>query len=387
MKKILVIAYEFPPIRASNDRTYHFCRYLPQFGWNPIVVAPRKPSPWLPPFDLSLSIPSEIEVHDAPAMRGFGFLAKNKFLRVYLNSLFFFLSSYNAGGKILEREKDSVKFILASIPTAMCLLAAYRLSKKFGVPLLLDFRDPHYPSRLYKKHYFQALQHARQIITTTEVYKQELVRQGAPGDKISVIPNGTDFSLIEKLRREKPANKPSIFTVIYAGGYFKIYRVDTFIKSLAMHFKDQAIKFVIVGKPDEGQEGLVAFTQEHGLLNVEFKGRLSQEDTIKELLSASVAYNGSSHPGGLGGKMYDYLACGLPILGYNPWDSSTHSFITKYNVGLTTDKEDQLTQNLEFLYKNPSAVERFRNTGLNIVKKFDRKHLAKTLAEAMDRLI
>jgi len=38
--RVLMIAYHFPPLRGSSgiQRTLRFCRYLPEFGWNPVVL-------------------------------------------------------------------------------------------------------------------------------------------------------------------------------------------------------------------------------------------------------------------------------------------------------------------------------------------------------------
>ena len=39
MKNVLIIAHEFPPFAGSGvQRTLKFIKYLPLFGWNPIVL-------------------------------------------------------------------------------------------------------------------------------------------------------------------------------------------------------------------------------------------------------------------------------------------------------------------------------------------------------------
>src|SRR3990170_4334961 len=39
MKKVLVIAYYFPPLGMGGvQRTLKFCKYLPDFGWKPIIL-------------------------------------------------------------------------------------------------------------------------------------------------------------------------------------------------------------------------------------------------------------------------------------------------------------------------------------------------------------
>ena len=39
MKSVLMIAYQFPPMGGSGvQRTTKFVKYLPDFGWNPVVL-------------------------------------------------------------------------------------------------------------------------------------------------------------------------------------------------------------------------------------------------------------------------------------------------------------------------------------------------------------
>ena len=40
MKRLLMIAYHFPPFAASSgiQRTLGFARHLPAFGWEPLVL-------------------------------------------------------------------------------------------------------------------------------------------------------------------------------------------------------------------------------------------------------------------------------------------------------------------------------------------------------------
>ena len=42
MKKVLVILYYWPPAGGSAvQRWLRFCKYLPEYGWEPVVVAPE----------------------------------------------------------------------------------------------------------------------------------------------------------------------------------------------------------------------------------------------------------------------------------------------------------------------------------------------------------
>ena len=44
LKRVLMIAYEFPPVGAGGvNRSLKFARYLPQFGWQPLVLTAKNP--------------------------------------------------------------------------------------------------------------------------------------------------------------------------------------------------------------------------------------------------------------------------------------------------------------------------------------------------------
>src|SRR5208283_1779625 len=53
MPRVLVICYDFPPSPlVASLRTGGLVKYLPQFGWDPIVLAPQLPPGTRPPVRL-----------------------------------------------------------------------------------------------------------------------------------------------------------------------------------------------------------------------------------------------------------------------------------------------------------------------------------------------
>jgi len=62
MKKVLVIAYFFPPTGGGGvQRVSKFVKYLPSFGWSPVVLTVRDPD--FDIFDESLleDLPAEVD--------------------------------------------------------------------------------------------------------------------------------------------------------------------------------------------------------------------------------------------------------------------------------------------------------------------------------------
>lgn len=381
MKQFLVIAFEFPPIRSSNDRMYHFCRYLPEFGWNPIVIAPRKPT-YYTYSDPSLKVPDNIEVLNADAMQSKIIFRTLRLTRLTPSADLFWISSYYQGKKLLKDRHREIRFIYATSPTPSAVFSAYWLAQEFSKPLVLDFRDPFERHILYNGFYRRILNKAHVIITTSTVYKNYLIAFGAPPQKITLIPNGTDLTLIQTLSREHP-ERDKEFTIVYAGIIYPLYRIKSLLKVVSL-FPEGRIRVKIIGSLQCDKDNLEDFVSQNKLTNVEFIGRISQEATLRELLKATVAYNGSIHPGGLGSKSYDYIACGLPILGFNPADSATAEFISGHNIGLTADTEEGLLANLKKLYNNPALIEDFRQRALSVIGKFDRRKLTEQLSAVLN---
>src|SRR4051812_4300835 len=67
MKRILMVAFHFPPMRGSSgiQRTLRFAKFLPEFGWDPIVLTAR-PHSYPETDDANLAdVPKTICVHRA----------------------------------------------------------------------------------------------------------------------------------------------------------------------------------------------------------------------------------------------------------------------------------------------------------------------------------
>jgi spore coat polysaccharide biosynthesis predicted glycosyltransferase SpsG len=67
-KKVLIIAYHFPPLGGGGVyRTLKFAKYLPLFGWEPIILSVSNPDSPVWDYSLLKEIPSDIKVFRVPA--------------------------------------------------------------------------------------------------------------------------------------------------------------------------------------------------------------------------------------------------------------------------------------------------------------------------------
>ena len=55
MKKVLIITYYWPPSGGAGvQRWLKFAKYLPEFGWQPIIYTPENPDFSLKDFEASI---------------------------------------------------------------------------------------------------------------------------------------------------------------------------------------------------------------------------------------------------------------------------------------------------------------------------------------------
>ena len=67
MKKVLIISYYWPPAGGSGvQRWLKFSKYLPNFGWEPIVYTPENPYSEIKDLDLLKDIDEAVEVWKTP---------------------------------------------------------------------------------------------------------------------------------------------------------------------------------------------------------------------------------------------------------------------------------------------------------------------------------
>jgi len=189
-KRVLVIAYFFPPIGATGAmRPLNFCRHLPSYGWQPKVIStdPRSAVPFQPT-DLQLlnKLPAGIDVlripHGNPLMRllavrerlsralkvgmisaltlnherSFGLYAVSQktepsvraFLRLAADYLFSFPDPQcnwlrpvmKAIPVFLAQEQPQV--VWATGPPWTSLLVGKHIAQQYNIPFVADFRDP-----------------------------------------------------------------------------------------------------------------------------------------------------------------------------------------------------------------------------------------------------
>jgi hypothetical protein len=145
-KRVLMIAFHFPPLRGSSgiQRTLKFARYLPQQGWQPLVLSAH-PRAYVDTSDDQLAeIAPEAVVKRAFALDAARHLSlRGRYLgwtALPDRWVSWCLGAIPAGLAMIRRHRPQA--IWSTYPIASAHLIALVLARLSGLPWIADMRDP-----------------------------------------------------------------------------------------------------------------------------------------------------------------------------------------------------------------------------------------------------
>lgn len=214
MKKVMLIAYHFPPVRVSSglQRTLSFARDLREHGWLPMVLSIHPRSFSATSDGQMMDIPSDVDVVRALGWDTARHLSINgkywgpmalpdRWVSWWFGGVF-------SGLKMILQKKP--KIIFSTYPIATAHLIGLTLHKLTRLPWIADFRDSmtedHYPREIRRRRVFRWIERmtihncCRAIFTTPSAL--EMYRQRYPEIDESVwvlIPNGFNEDIFRQV--------------------------------------------------------------------------------------------------------------------------------------------------------------------------------------------
>jgi len=312
--------------------------------------------------------------------------------RKYLHYFFRFLPK-----NLLEMSKRA-DLIITSTPSALSAIIGYKAARKQYLPLIIDVRDlwEEYAktgrSLMYKigiiqrivKEYYEALRYSSVITVVTEPIKQYYEEKIGAKDKLIVISNGTDTDLIKpdkELRRE--------VDLVYLADLNQPYHNLEF---LFQALRDEKLTLIVVGggkylsklKSDADDLGIgdrVLFVGWVPYENLSYYLCRAKVGVVGRPFITNIAYTYT-----IPVKVYDYLAAGLPIVGYGPKNSFLEEFIRENNVGAYVDNPNPKILRDE-LIKLVAEHEKYVEKARELAIKFNRKNLSRKFVEVVNNLL
>lgn len=235
MKRILMVAYHFPPLAGSSgiQRTLRFVQHLPKFGWEPIVLSADPRAYERTSDDLIHEIPKGTVVKSAFALDTARHLSfRGRYMASMARPDRWMSWKFDGvwrGLRLIKKYRPDVIWSTYPIPTAHVIGA--ELQKRTGLPWVADFRDPMaqdgYPADPETRRQFieiekNAVERATiSLFTTPGAARMYRERYPASAQKIAVLENGYDEqSFVQAASRSglvgEPLN-PGAFTFLHSG--------------------------------------------------------------------------------------------------------------------------------------------------------------------------
>ena len=256
-------------------------------------------------------------------------------------------------GKNLPDDKPDI--ILGSSPHLFAAFAARLLAKRLNLPFILELRDlwpetlidlgkisaKHPLIRLMAWMEANLYKSSDHIITLLPMAKPYIVSLGADPAKITWLPNGVDFSSIEKPVTQRSDSGKLVF--IYAGTHGLANGLQTVIEAVAILNSNGLSNSFIVKLIGDGPEKnkLIEQAAKLNLANIEFLPPVSKKEIFQHIYTADVGlmllkdspvFRWGISPN----KLFDYMAMARPIIfGVN----TPFNPIAEFEAGLTVQPE------------------------------------------------
>jgi glycosyltransferase involved in cell wall biosynthesis len=369
MKKILILAYDFPPyISVGGLRPNAWFKYFKEFGFHP-VVATRQWSNTYGDFRDYIA-PSEHKLTQVEELSN-GTIIRAPYFPNWSNQLIlnhgdkkwkllrkaysasveygqFLLpigpkrTIYNAAKEYLTN--NTVDIILATGDPFVMFHYANKLSREFNIPWMADYRDPWTLNSDEKKSWLEKkiqgyleqkiVSNATSISTVSEFvhYKIEQVVKSRHKSFI-ILPNGYDDAVINKV--QKIPQSRSELTISFVGSLYEWHPYEHFLKTCAKFLEqnNHKIKFKFYGTNRSKElENLVQHKFPVLINHVEVIGKMPNEQLLEELAKDNVMllFNYYSY---MGTKIFDYIGIKRKILLCFTGDrEAQHLKSTYYNV-------------------------------------------------------
>jgi glycosyltransferase involved in cell wall biosynthesis len=449
MKKVLMIAYNYPPLAGMGMlRNLKLAKYLPYFGWKPIILTVSasiashvKSQYWLcdesegslPNVNIIRTKCFSVNLLSRHLCRFFS-RAKDKNYSKLLHTervhnpnnkvKDFFTAFYNnwvmfpdntidwypfaVKGALDYIKNNKVDIIFSTSLPVTSHIIANTISKKTGIPWIADFRDlwsdSHYDikaslrKRIDSQLETKVINRAHALTTVSEPLKQRLLnRHSKFKDKIFVLYNGYDPDDYIPLKIAQLSH----FTITFTG---RMYDIDFERKGRTPELLFQSlhqlnrkgtidptkVKVNIYGEYPNDLYELISKYQLQDSVNclgaVPFRESFEAQQNATILLLLN--WNDSDYKGIVTGKIFEYLGARRPILAIPFFNRSVDTILNKTKAGITITDKGSLKSQLSKWYRQYIDKGYVNYTGITKeIEKFSRKRASNYLSRIFDNVI
>lgn len=431
MKRVLVITNHWPPTGGRPVyRWLKLCKYLPEFGWQPMVFAPEPSDSDLVDDSLFVDVASDQQVVRFPVpapsptytlaaklligdhelfagsrrphsedwtskQQLFAWIHDNMLIpdarAPWVDPAVSFLTDYLINAK--------VSVVLSTGPPHSMHLVGQALARNLDLPWVADFRNP-WRINLEEDHRIPPLAWSRKkhrrlrqsvirgadaLVVTAPTYVAELQFAGA--NFVEVLTDGFDYADLPKPR----VLNRNRFIIHHSGDLTPDTNHEVFWEALrnvgrgVLGFQSN-VEIELVGHV---HSSVIEMAERYGFAtNVQATGPSKRAEALDRMASAHVLLlpvdRSGRGPGQIPDQTYDYLAAGRPILAIGPREGDLARILTETRSGAVVEFDDYhgLKQIIDNWYR------RFQDDSLQIDpigrEKYQSDKLAAQMAELLE---
>ncbi len=417
MKKVLIITYYFPPSGGPGvQRVLKFIKYLPQFGWEPVVFTVSNGQ--FLGYDESLisEVPPNLKIYKSNTIEPYSIYnllsGKEKSSTVDVNTAeidygklnfkqkitefirsTFFIPDARIGWKFTAKKtikkifrEEKIDAVYSSSPPYTPALIGKYVKEKYKIPWIVSFRDPwtgykgtpkrwllpEIVEKNMEKSVFEqsdAVEVAWDGIIDDAIKKYPTLNR----DKFHIIYNGFDTADMPPTATEKNSK----FTVTYTGTLYTIQDPEILFDAVYELINENKInadkiRFRFIGRiADEIAEKI----NQSPLKNViEMPGYMPHKEVMKELSKTDatllIGVNSKEKYVNVPGKTFEYIGLEKPIFLIAPPKSKLSEIVGETGLGKAIDHNDKSGMKVQFLLL-------YNNRNNDVATKSDKKNIAK----------
>jgi glycosyltransferase involved in cell wall biosynthesis len=338
VKRVLMIAYHYPPMRGSSgiQRTLKFSQYLPDAGWEPVVLTATPGAYQDTSLEQTTEISPRVKVHRSLALDAARHLALRGRYPALLAQpdrwISWWLSAVPAGLRLIRKYRPDL--IWSTYPIASAHLIALTLQRLSGLPWVADQRDPMiddgYPAHPRTRAIHQwieakALRHSAAMVCTTpgalRAWRTRFPQ--AAEQRFTLIENGYDEeNFLRSAAVADLVHRPRrVFRLLHSG---LIYPSERDPRALFIALSDllengdiAPANFRLVLRASGHDDFLRPLIQRLGIAPiVELAPPLPYREALAEMLSADglLLLQAANCNAQIPAKLYEYLRARRPIL-------------------------------------------------------------------------
>lgn len=434
MKRVLILAYDFPPMMSAGAaRPYGWYLYMKKYGLEPIVVTRNWSEDLSTEFDVLQAAGQSgtkidvteygtlIQVDYLPNLRDRWVKKKATFLNVAIRKFLSFVYQYlpfltfkDDSTRMLFVEADAflkentVDLILATGSPFHLFRYASKLSKKHSIPWFADFRDlwSYYPDhglgfmtqvvekgidRMFER---RSVKSAKAIISVTQPCIDILEK--AHRKPVYLGLNGyIDYNQNNSKKSNSIPNHPRELKMVYIGTLYDYYPLEQFFEGFNSCVKSSTVSvsltFIGMNFYPEQKKRIQKMAEKEGQ-KIYFTDKMSPDALQKALDDYDVLLLFGKENGlSIHIKIFEYLLLSKPILFFAKNNQVIGDIIRDTSSGYICETSDQLQKLLEqlsiekqqkgFLQQEVKNIETYsREFQTEKLVQFLKKELATTIS-------